>query len=299
MGKIKIKGIYTRRQVIGMSSDAYINRMREADYENYTFKDNIDLIREYKRTGDKDILEIIIIVNYSLLKKQARKYARVIEGSCLSEDDLIQMGYIGLMRAIEKFDISKNNSFSTYALYWIKQSMTREISNKNNSIRIPVYMVEQMLKLRKFEEDLDEDIGEEEKANLIEEKLDIDRDRYNEIKDYEKLFGGRLTSLDIEIGEEDSISLSDIISSDDSEDIVFDEIAINLLRENIMLGLRALSEREADILKLRYGIEDGNERTLEEIGQKYGLTRERIRQIEAKALWKLRNKKKIADLKDW
>ncbi|OHW63487.1 RNA polymerase sigma factor SigA [Andreesenia angusta] len=282
-----------------MSSDAYINRMREADYENYTFKDNIDLIREYKRTGDKDILEIIIIVNYSLLKKQARKYARVIEGSCLSEDDLIQMGYIGLMRAIEKFDISKNNSFSTYALYWIKQSMTREISNKNNSIRIPVYMVEQMLKLRKFEEDLDEDIGEEEKANLIEEKLDIDRDRYNEIKDYEKLFGGRLTSLDIEIGEEDSISLSDIISSDDSEDIVFDEIAINLLRENIMLGLRALSEREADILKLRYGIEDGNERTLEEIGQKYGLTRERIRQIEAKALWKLRNKKKIADLKDW
>lgn len=282
-----------------MSSDAYINRMRDADYENYTFKDNIDLIREYKRTGDKDILEIIIIVNYSLLKKQARKYARVIEGSCLSEDDLIQMGYIGLMRAIEKFDISKNNSFSTYALYWIKQSMTREISNKNNSIRIPVYMVEQMLKLRKFEEDLDEDIGEEEKANLIEEKLDIDRDRYNEIKDYEKLFGGRLTSLDIEIGEEDSISLSDIISSDDSEDIVFDEIAINLLRENIMLGLRALSEREADILKLRYGIEDGNERTLEEIGQKYGLTRERIRQIEAKALWKLRNKKKIADLKDW
>lgn len=282
-----------------MSSDAYTNRMRDVEYESYTFKDNIDLIREYKKTGDKEILEIILIVNYSLLKKQARKYTKVIEGSCLSEDDLIQMGYIGLMRAIEKFDISKDNSFSTYALYWIKQSMTREISNKNNSIRIPVYMVEQMLKLRKFEEELDDDIGEEEKASLIEEKLDIDQARYKEIKDYEKLFGGRLTSLDIEIGEEDSISLSDIISGDESEDIVFDEIALNLLRENIMLGLKALSEREADILKLRYGIDDGNERTLEEIGQKYSLTRERIRQIEAKALWKLRNKKKIADLKDW
>lgn len=281
-----------------MSSDSYINKMRDIEDEIYTFKDNIDLIREYKKTGNKDILEIILIVNYSLLKKQARKYSRVIEGSCLSEDDLIQMGYIGLLRAIEKFDLSKNNSFSTYALYWIKQSMTREISNKSNAIRIPVYMVEQMLRLRKFEEELAEDMSEDEKMNAIEEKLEIDKNRYNEIKDYEKLFGGRLTSLDMEIGEEDSISLSEIISGDESEDIVFDEIAIKLLRENIMIGLRTLSEREADILKLRYGIEDGTERTLEEIGRKYDLTRERIRQIEGKALWKLRNKKKIVDLKE-
>jgi RNA polymerase primary sigma factor len=289
-----------------MGSDSYMNRIREIEEESgygqaeesYTFKDNIDLIREYKKTGDQDMLEILLIVNYSLLKKQARKYARVIEGSCLSEDDLIQMGYIGLLRAIEKFDLSKNNSFSTYALYWIKQSMTREISNKTNSIRIPVYMVEQMLKLKKFEEELEEGISEEEKLRLIEEKLEIEPEKYREIKDYEKLFGGRLASLDIEIGEEDSISLSELISGDESEDIVFDEISIKLLRENIMLGLKALSDREADILKLRYGIDDGAERTLEEIGQKYNLTRERIRQIESKALWKLRNKKKIIDLKE-
>lgn len=289
-----------------MGSDSYVNRMRDIEEESgygynderYTFKDNIDLIREYKKTGDRDMLEIILIVNYSLLKKQARKYSRVIEGSCLNEDDLIQMGYIGLLRAIEKFDLSKKTSFSTYALYWIKQSMTREISNKSNSIRIPVYMVEQMLKLKKFEEEIGEDIDEEEKLRLVEDKLEIERDRYHEIKDYEKLFGGRLVSLDIEIGEEDSISLSELISGDESDDVVFDEISIKLLRENIMMGLKTLSDREADILKLRYGIEDGTERTLEEIGQKYSLTRERIRQIESKALWKLRNKKKIRDLKE-
>lgn len=159
-------------------------------------------------------------------------------------------------------------------------------------------MVEQMIKLKKFEEDLGEDLDADERLYAVKEKLGIDKNRYEEIKDYQNLFGSRLTSLDIDIGEDDSIALSELISIDESDDTVFDQASTNILKEGVRLGLETLSKREADILKMRYGIGEGRESTLEEIGDKYGLTRERIRQIESKALWKLKNKKRIAQLKD-
>lgn len=264
----------------------------------YTYNDNLDLIREYRKTKDPHILDIILIVNYKLIKKQARRYKKVIEGTSLGEDDLIQVGYIGLLRAIEKFNIRKKTSFSTYALYWIKQSMTREISNKTNSIRIPVYMVEEIIRLRKAQSELDPSIGYKEKVKRICDILGIDEKRYEELKSYENLFGGKLLSLNMEVGDEEDIALSELISIDESDDTVFDAVSLKMLRENIMIALKTLSEREADILMLRYGISDGRERTLEDIGKKYNLTRERVRQIEAKALWKLKNKKNIRILKD-
>lgn len=266
--------------------------------EKYSYKDNLDLIRRYKEKKEEEILNIILVINYRLIKRQASRYKKVIEGTCLSMDDLIQVGYIGLIRALEKYDLDRNTSFSTYALYWIKQRMTREISNRLNSIRIPVYMGEEFLRLRKAESNVSDELSYEEKVKEICESMDITPEKYEEIKGYESLFGGRLTSLNIEIGDEEGIPLMEIISVDESDDSVFDKVSISYLKDEISKALSHLSEREANILILRFGLDDGNEMTLEEIGKIYGLTRERIRQIEAKALSKLGNDRIIRLLKD-
>lgn len=266
--------------------------------DKFSYKNNYDLIKRYKEEKDEEILNIILVINYRLIKRQAGRYKKVIEGTCLNTDDLIQVGYIGLIKALERYDLSRNTSFSTYAIYWIKQRMTREISNRLSSVRIPVYMGEEFLRVRKAESRISEDTEYDEKVRLVCEELGITPEKYEEIKGYESLFGGRLTSLNIEIGEEESVPLMEIISSDESSDTVFDNVSNSFLKEGIARALESLSEREANILSLRFGINDGKEMTLEEIGQIYGLTRERIRQIEAKALSKLRNNKAVKHLKE-
>ncbi len=266
--------------------------------DSFSYKNNYDLIKRYKEKHEEEILNIILVINYRLIKRQAGRYKKVIEGTCLSTDDLIQVGYIGLIKALERYDLSRKTSFSTYALYWIKQRMTREISNRLSSVRIPVYMGEEFLRVRKSESKISEDIDYEEKVRLVCEDLGMTPEKYEEIKGYESLFGGRLTSLNIEIGEEESVPLMEIISSDESNDIVFDNVSDAFLKEGITDALNKLSEREANILSLRFGINDGREMTLEEIGKIYGLTRERIRQIEAKALLKLSNNKAVRHLKE-
>lgn len=266
--------------------------------DKFSYKNNYDLIKRYKEEKDEEILNIILVINYRLIKRQAGRYKKVIEGTCLNTDDLIQVGYIGLIKALERYDLSRNTSFSTYAIYWIKQRMTREISNRLSSVRIPVYMGEEFLRVRKAESRISEDTEYDEKVRLVCEELGITPEKYEEIKGYESLFGGRLTSLNIEIGEEESVPLMEIISSDESNDTVFDNVSNSFLKEGIARALESLSEREANILSLRFGINDGKEMTLEEIGKIYGLTRERIRQIEAKALSKLRNNKAVKHLKE-
>lgn len=281
---------------LGIRTETDINFDSDG-YSKYDYTDNLDLIKEYKRTGREDILDIILIVNYRLIKRQANKYKRVIEGSCLTVDDLIQVGYVGLIRAVEKYDPDRKVSFSTYALYWIKQKMTREISNRLNAIRIPVYMGEEFLRLRRAEQNIDPELRGKDRIRAVCELLSMDEEKYEEIKAYESLFGGRLTSLHIEIGEEEDMPLIELISLDD-EDIVFDSVASELLQIEIRKALKNLTEREANILILRFGIKDGYEMTLEEIGNIYGLTRERIRQIEGRAFEKLREDRIMKFLKD-
>ncbi|MDO5707278.1 MAG: sigma-70 family RNA polymerase sigma factor [Andreesenia angusta] len=282
------------KSVIKAESDSNFDR---DEYLSYSYSNNFELIKRYKKTKEEELLNIILVVNYRLIKRQAKRYMKVIEGSCLNIDDLIQVGYIGLIRALEKYEIERNISFSTYALYWIKQKMTREISNKLNSIRIPVYMGEEFLKLRKAEQSIDNSLNMKERIKSICEIMDINEEKYEEIKAYESLFGGRLTSLHMEIGEEEAVPLIEMISLDET-DTVFDSVSNGLLQDQIRAALGKLSEREANILTLRYGIEDGNQMTLEEIGKIYGLTRERIRQIEARALEKLKEDKRLKGLKE-
>lgn len=263
----------------------------------FNYKDNLELIKEYKRTKDQNILNIILVVNYRLIKSQANRYKKIVEGSCISIDDLIQVGYIGLIKAITKYDIERKVSFATYALYWIKQKMTREISNRLNVVRIPVYMGEEFLRLKRAEQMINQEIKGQKRIEEICKILSIDKEKYEEIKMYESLFGGRLTSLNIEIGEEEAVQLIEQISLDDKDEI-FNKVSLKTLEDEIKKAFSSLSKREEDILTMRFGIKDGNEMTLEEIGNIYGLTRERIRQIESKALIKLKNNKILKCLKE-
>lgn len=267
------------------------------DTKEYTYKDNIELIKEYKETGNDKILDVLVLVNYSLVKKETQRYRSIVVGTSLDEEDLDQVGFMGLLRAIEKFDLEKNTSFSTYALYWIKQYITREISNKKNSIRIPIYMVEEILKYKKIKETLDVDITMEKQKEALKEGLKVSDKKLKEIEEAIEIFGTKVTSLDIEVGEDEKVSLSELISADDSLDIVYDFVEKKSLVSIIRKSLEKLPERYREILELRYGLYSGEEKTLEEIGKIFGLSRERIRQIEKRALSKLREDKDIQNIK--
>lgn len=267
------------------------------DTKEYTYKDNIELIKEYKETGNKKVLEILVLVNYSLVKKQTNKYRSIVIGTSLDEEDLDQVGFMGLLKAVEKFDLEKNTSFSTYALYWIKQYVTREISNKKNSIRIPIYMIEDILKFKKIKEDVDKNLTKEEQKIIIKREFKASDKKLKEIEDTMEMFGTKITSLDIEVGEDEKISLSEILSSDESIDIVYDIVEKKSLIEVVRKSLKKLSERDQKILGMRYGLYNGDEKTLEEIGKNFELSRERIRQIEKRALLKLKGDEDIQNIK--
>ena len=240
--------------------------------------------------GDKDAKDELTEANLRLVVNIAKRHV----GKGMYFLDLIQEGNLGLMKAVEKFDYSKGFKFSTYATWWIRQAITRAIADQARTIRIPVHMVETIHKVSRTSRQLLQDLGREPTTDEIAEKLGMTADKVREIMKIAQ----DPVSLETPIGEEEDSHLGDFVEDSDSP-APSDSASYALLREQLCNVLRTLTPREEQVIKLRFGLEDGRPRTLEEVGRQFQITRERIRQIEAKALRKLRHPSRSKTLKDY